>query len=209
MNLLKRFILLFSFLYVTGCATVGPTLIIETPEPAEDFVVICKWGTTFNQAGTFDEDVHVIKSGEKLSCGFNLLGRASASMQHPIYTVGTMEVVDGVEIIKPITKLQRLDEIKVQFESGFWDESKWPGSYYADSVKGLCWFPPKYFNYYQKVKTVTLEHFKSLYYKDILQCYERVVPILKKYDKSYKDMKDALDYVEGFWVPKNWEQYDD
>jgi len=208
MNILKPIILLLSFLYITGCATVGPTLIIETPEPAEDFVVICKWGTTFNQAGTFDEDVHVIKSGEKLSCGFNILGRASASMQHPIYTGWHSTIVDDVRIVKVKTKLQRLDEIKTQFESGFWDEFNNPGYQYASSV-GNCGLGFSYLDKYSTVKQVDKAHFKKLYNEPIEKCLTRVIKIYKKYQpRSSKSFTDGKTRMKKFWDSERWKKYE-
>ncbi|MFK5950993.1 MAG: hypothetical protein QM500_19750 [Methylococcales bacterium] len=43
MNKLKLLMLTFILALNAGCASFGPTIRIETPEPTEDFVVLCEW----------------------------------------------------------------------------------------------------------------------------------------------------------------------
>lgn len=198
----------------------GPTLIIETLDPAEDILVLCTWhkeGLFFggHSTGNYRSDYKVIvtESNKKVSCGWSIWGGSSGlSSMHPIYMGDSKNsyMKEGVKyVVYNKTKLDYLDEQKAKFEAGYWDKNRWPGSKYADSVKGICWFPHQYFDYYRQKRRITLEHFKSIYYEPVLQCYKRVVPILRKYDKSYKNMKDAEEYVKGFWKPEKWEQFND
>ena len=218
MNYLNVFILFITLFYIAGCATVGPTIIIETDEPAEDFVVLCKKTKSYligHNASGYDvvDNVIVTESGKEVGCGIMLgSSKGNVSILHPVYLIEREKnyTKDGVEhIVMNKTKLDILDEQKAKFEAGYWDKYRWPESRYADSVKGICWFPHQYFDYYREAAPITLEHFKTLYYEPVLQCYRKVVPILKKYDKSYKNMKQAEEYVKGFWVPGKWEQFND
>ena len=43
MNKIKLLIPIVFLLLNSGCASFGPTVRIETSEPAEDFVVVCEW----------------------------------------------------------------------------------------------------------------------------------------------------------------------
>lgn len=218
MKIIKRIILLVSFLYITGCATVGPKIVIETNEPAEDFVVLCYKTKDYligHNASGYDvvDSVIVTESGKEIDCGLMLGGSGSrVSVLHPVLVADAKSnyIKDGVEhIVMNKTKLDVLDEQKEKFEAGYWDKDRWPQSRYADSIKGVCWFPNQYFDYYRKIKSIKLEYFKSLYYEPVLQCYKRVVPILRKYDKSYKNVKEADEYVKGFWESEKWEQFND
>lgn len=74
--------------------------------------------------------VAVINSGETYSCGYSVIGALMqanpvVTYKHPIYTGGQSsrwEKVEGVDVIKPITVLKKLDEQKAKFEAGYWDD---------------------------------------------------------------------------------------
>lgn len=216
MNTLKQLVLLFSFLVVTGCATVGPTLIIEPAEPAEDFVVICSWSTGIGVAhgggSTIDEDVHVISSGEELSCGVNPFGRATSSVYHPIYTGWNTTIVDGVEIIKPITIMQYIDEQKAKFEAGYWDAHK--GNLYSVHdlyIKTLisCGVSESYLDDYSKVKKVKREYFKQKYNDVIYRCKQKYYEEKIKHDSSVSGRSIDIKYLmDKQWEPARWSKYE-
>jgi hypothetical protein len=226
MNILKRLTLLIIFLMVTGCASFGPTLVIETPEPAEDFVVICEWHKrTWLSGGhggkqRISYKVNVVASDEEVDCGMNLTGGdGSVDIWHPVYmgagiTAKTkseesdrLEMIDGVMHIKMNkTKLDILDEQKAKFEAGYWDRYMNPGAEYARSFTG-CSFPHQYFDYYSEAKKVDVAHFKQLYHKPILECFNQTFPIRKQYLRGYENYPTAEDYINGLWKSDTWSKY--
>jgi hypothetical protein len=216
MNILKRLTLLIIFLMVTGCATVGPTIVIETPEPAEDFVVLCTKSKSHfigHNASSYSAVDHVIvtESGKEVDCGLMLGGkRGNALILHPTLTGDGKSNYekDGVEyIVFNKTKLDVLDEKKAKFEEGYWDRYKNPGFKYANNLTG-CGFPHQYFNYYSEVKNVDVEHFKKLYHKPMLECKKRTFSILKLYRPvASSSLPSAETWMEQMWQSDAWGRY--
>ena len=219
MKTLKRLILSVLFLVVTGCASVGPKIVIETPEPAEDFVVLCQWyqKTIFSGGhgggSKVDQDVYVTESGKEVDCGTRLTGGDGLVLiYHPIYSGSGSEdnyTKDGVQhIVMNKTKLDLLDEQKAKFEAGYWDKNRNPGARYAESLGG-CGFSHQYFDYYSQVKKVDKEHFKNLYSDFFLKCKQRVLPIKNKYlQHTYQGKRPSPEKsIENLWNSKGWEKY--
>lgn len=215
MNILKPLILLVLFLLATGCASVGPTVVVETPQPAEDIVLVCTKSKDYllnihSTSYAVDYNVGVVKSGEPFDCGVLITGRHSGvSVMHPIYVGDRSQNYekDGVEhIVLNKTKLDLLDEQKAKFEAGYWDKFKWPGSEYANSLSG-CGFDNQYFEYYSEVKGVDVEHFKGLYNTAMLQCMKRSLAIRKKYLRGYKNFPTAEEWMNKLWSSDTWSKY--
>lgn len=195
----------------------GPTVVVETPEPAEDIVVVCTKSKDYliqfhSTSYAVDYNVGVVKSGEPFDCGILITGRHSGvSVMHPVYTAQgdrtqTYEK-DGIKhIVLNKTKLELLDEARAKFEAGYWDKFKWPGFEFANNLSG-CGFDHQYLEYYSRVRTPDVEHFRRLYNKPLLDCYRPWFAIKKEYDKSYKAMPTAEEWVKGIWNSKVWEGY--
>ena len=204
--------LLFALL-ITGCATRGPVIKIVTEEPADDFVVVCNWMTTLSLHGggsSTGRYPRVVKSGEKVDCGRSLLSRGYASVMHPVYVLDEnqkSEIEDGVTIIRPITKLQKLDELKDEFESGKWDKYKNPGVKYSDELVD-CNFNNTYLNYYSQVKEVDVKYFKNKYHVPLLDCLKIVLPIRRKYlPHVFEEESTAEELMNRMWESKRWSKY--
>jgi len=236
MKTLKPFILVVLFLLVTGCASFGPTIVIETPEPAEDFVVLCQWyddslffGAHGGKAQVGDK-VFVTKSGEEVECGLNLRGGdGSVSIIHPVYvgaSVSTktkgnesdaIEVIDGVIHIKLTkTKLNLLDEQKAKFEAGYWDKlpvsgwdkDKTPAQRYARSVGG-CGFGHQYLDYYSQVKKVDKQYFYKKYNTVFLRCNKSAYEEVLKYDPVVAARSYDVDKtMDAIWGSSEWRKYE-
>ena len=194
----------------------GPTIIIETPEPTEDFVVLCNKSKNYiisHGAGSYNViyNVRVAKSGEKVDCGYLFTGEAySTSVLHPIYTGDGSQnyVKDGIKrIVLNKTKLQILDEQKAKFEAGEWDNHLNPGAQYARNLTG-CGFPNQYFDYYKEDKKVDKEHFKKLYHEPMLECFIRSFAITKEYDPQIgTQLPDAYEWMRRLWASDKWSKY--
>lgn len=202
----KQIIAAVAVVYVMLAAFLsrGAPFYVESDEPLEDIVSICHWSSSAFpglHGGTHHvtrKKGMVVKSGEIASCGMNWFAGLTLSfktydtLKHPTHEFFYVrEREDGVSVVRAKSKLELLDEKKAKFEAGFWDKYSYPDSRYANSVKGLCWFPYQYFDYYREEKEIVYDYFKEKYYDSILLCYERVVPILKKYDKSYENITTA------------------
>ncbi len=200
------------FLLITGCATVGPIIIIETDEPAEDFVVLCKKDKSYlfkvgHTASRYTEVDHVIvaKSGKEVDCGLMVGGtNGNVTILHPTLTgSGGVKnyIKDGVRhIYYDKTKLDILDEKKAKFDSGYWDEYKWPGSEYATQVQLVCGFPRQYLNYYiQEKDQIDVERFKQEYDEDMYLCIDRVYKVMKKYYRGFSQKADARKTMDMQW----------
>ena len=199
----------------SGCASDGPIVRIETPEPAEDFVVVCKWvkdGLLNIHGGKklSDEKVFVTESSKEVDCGISIWGgEGGASVLHPLYTHMQGEDIDEVSVIRPKTKLEILEEQKLKFNSGYWDEYSNPGFLYSKSLIG-CGFGNQYFDYYRKVKEVDVDHFKRLYHEPMLSCYQEKIPILKTYRASaYRDYPDAEEIMRRMWASDKWDKWNE
>lgn len=212
MNILKHFILLLSSLYITGCATVGPLVLIETPEPAEDFVVVCGWSKVpllalHGGGQVTDEDVYVVSSGESVECGLGYGDSAKVKVMHPVYVKPEIIKRDGASVYHYTkTKLDVLDELKAKFEAGFWDKERHPGLVYANNLV-RCGFPHQYFKYYSKAKNVDVNYFKEKYHQLILQCQETTFPIRKKYLPGYEYYPNPKSLMDRYWESDEWSQY--
>ncbi len=200
---------------ISGYLSRGPTLIIETPQPAQDFVVLCSWSTGssgFIHGGRsmIAKKPYVISSGEEFSCGFSLkaalaLGVPMVQVMHPIYWEADVSVENGVKVYRYTkTKLDMLDELKTRFEAGEWADRLNPGAAYARSLVG-CGFPHQYFDYYSEVKKVDKDHFKKIYNEPMLECMKRTFPIRKQYLRGFENYPDAEEYIEKMWNNKIWE----
>ena len=214
MDKLKLLIPIIFILLNSGCASFGPTVRIETPEPAEDFIVKCKWvGSRGIIAGSGSEQSHkvfVTESGKEVDCGLGFSSRNGVQVMHPLYWGMSRNVEDGITVYRYTgTKLDYLDKQKKKFEAGYWGKSQWPGSQYANSIKSICGFGHQYFYYYHEVKKIDYDYFKETYYDQVLNCYKKILPVLKKYDKSYKNVRSAEKYIEKNWRREYWEKYND
>lgn len=216
MNNMKFLILVIFILLNTGCYSKGPTVRIETQEPAEDFVLICDWHTDsllnfFSSSVLSKRIIHVVNSGEETPCGVAWMGgRPNVRVDHPVYWEGTKNEEDGLTVYHFTgTKLDYLDKQKEKFEAGYWDKHPDPGFAYANNLTG-CDFPHQYFDYYRKVKNVDREHFKRLYYQPITNCLKIMIPILKKYrGGEYGSFPDAEYYIDKIWNPITWRKYNE
>ena len=208
MNIIKHLMLVFSLL-ITGCATVGPTIVIETDEPAEDFVVLCnKTKSHLFKIGHGGREVvtdHVIvtESGKEVSCGLMVGGSDGyVSTMHPTLTGDSTQNYekDGVRhIVYNKTKLDLLDEQKAKFEAGYWDKTRNPAWEYLGSRPG-CGFPHQYFEYYKQAKRVKVEHFKNRYQKPILECAKKAYIDTKKYKPHLaKKIPEPTTRINQLW----------
>ena len=213
MNKLKPLITVVLLLILTGCASVGPTVVVETPQPAEDIVVVCTKSKDYllnihSTSYAVDYNVGVVKSGEPFHCGILITGRHSGvSVMHPIYVGDRSQNYekDGVEhIVLNKTKLQLLDEQKAKFEAGYWDNKSNPGLAYAESQSG-CGFDHQYFDYYKQIRKPELSHFKALYNKSMLECFRRSFSITKKYDPQIgRQLPSAEEWMSRIWQSEIW-----
>ena len=212
MNIVRSFFLFTTVSITAACDSVGPTLIIQTDQPAEDFVVICSWSTGIGLAhgggSVIDEDVHVIKSGEKLSCGFNPFGRARKSIMHPVYIGSAVKIVDGVQVIKQITKLQRLDELKAKFEAGYWGKFSHPEIEYARSLTGICGISRDYLEKYSQVKKVSKEHFFMKYNDFFMKCNREKFNEIYQYSPLVAKDFNLERIKKLIWNPQKWSKYE-
>lgn len=199
------------YLTVMLFVTKGPLIRIETDKPTEDYVIVCDWYSgMFSLSGGrkfVSNKVAVIKSGETYDCGYSVMGAllkasSNVSAMHPLYTTGdgdAYNMVDGVRVSKPITILQRLDEQKLKFESGQWDNHRNPGWAYLGSRPG-CGFPHQYFVYYKQVKEIDLNHFISLYQNIILECLNKSYSETKIYDPTLaKKIPEPNIRIQQLW----------
>ena len=218
MNTLKLLILLIAFLYITGCATVGPTIIIETDEPAEDFVVLCKKTKSYLfNIGHGGRDVvtdHVIvtESGKEVSCGFMVGGSDGyVSVMHPVLVSdrNSHYTKDDVRhIIFNKTALDILDEEKAKFEAGYWDKYENPGSKYAHRIAG-CGISKFYLDYYSKVKKVDRKYFKEKYNDIILKCQQKYYKEVQKHDPVMAGRISTVEKrMELMWGNEKWRKYE-
>jgi hypothetical protein len=197
----------------SGCASKGPVVRIETPEPAEDFVVVCKWvknGLLNIHGGKklSDEKVFVTESGKDVDCGISIWGgEGGSSVLHPLYTNMQAKKINGVSVVRPKTKLQVLDEQRAKFEAGYWNAYQKPGAEYAQNLVG-CGFPHQYFDYYHQVKKIRVEHFRKLYHEPMLDCFNRTFSITKKYDPQIgTQLPSAGEWMTRMWESDMWGEY--
>ncbi|MDH5389097.1 MAG: hypothetical protein OEY06_11700 [Gammaproteobacteria bacterium] len=214
MDKLKYLIPVIAVLLNSGCASFGPTVRIETPEPAEDFLLLCDWAHSpwFKIHGgrsIYNRVPIVAKSGEDTPCGMSPFGgHPSVSVMHPIYLNPTITEEEDVTIYHYTeTKLDYLDKQKEKFEAGFWDKHRNPGARYSDNLVN-CSFGHQYFDYYSEVKNVDKEHFKRLYHESMLECFKRKFSIIKKYDPQIGgQLPTADEWMRKIWESDQWSEY--
>ena len=212
-------IIFFIYLTVMLFVTKGQNVRIETTPTSQDYVIICGWDSNMfvvhGGRRRVATRIAVIGSDETYSCGYSVLGalmyaHPNVTYMHPIYTSGEMsswEEVDGVQVIKPITKLKKLDELRAKFEEGYWDKFNNPGSEYSNNMVG-CGFPNHYFDYYSKKHRVDTITFKEAYHDAMLKCLERSFSITKKYDPQIsKQLPEADEWMRILWKSDNWSKY--
>ena len=216
MSKLKLLIPLLIVLMNSGCVSVGPTVRVETPEPAEDFVLVCDWASTsmfaiHGGAQVTKQNIYIVKSGEETPCGLSLTGGfTSTNVMHPLYSREVIVEEGDITVHRYSgSKLDYLDEQKKKFEAGYWDKYSDPGSVYAKKLV-RCGFDSQYLEYYSKTKNLDIDHFKQLYHKHILECLRRTLPISKKYRAGeYGSVPDADEYIINIWEHKDWSKWHD
>ena len=201
-------------LFVSGCATVGPTVLIETPEPANDFVVICSWYQTpllaLHGGGKLvSESVYLAQTNEKISCGPGIGDSAIIKIMHPIYIEPEIIKQENISVYRYTkSKLDILDEKKIKFDEGFWNKHKNPGFEYAHDLPD-CGFDHLYFDYYIKVKKVEVNYFKQKYHETMLQCLTQTFKITKQYrPAASSQLPSAIEYMHNMWSSDKWPKYE-
>lgn len=206
--------LLIISLLTSGCFAVGPSFIIKTENPTDDFIVECAWGSSamsfIHGGGTvIDTDYYVIPSGEEFDCGMRVIGeRGYAKVSHPLYAktgvcdgrgCKSEKSKSGAYIVRPKEKLKLLDECEQQYKDGYWSKHYSPESEYGSCMARVCSFPDV--DLYMKFdKSKNTDYFRNKYGDDILLCYKRITPVLKKYlPGTYKSREEAKIYVEKAW----------
>jgi len=221
MNNYKNILLLcLVVMMLPGCASFGPTIRIETPEPAEDFVVLCEWHKAalidFHGGGMKRSDwkAFVTESSKEMDCGVSFGGGdGSVSVKHPVYWSADISEVDGITVYKYTkTRLDRLDELEHQFKTGYFDKFNWPGSKYANYVRSVCGFPHQYFKYYRESgEEINISLFKKAYDQPMLECLERTYAVLKKYYRGFSKDANARKSMDEKWkrleIEKQLEMY--
>lgn len=199
---------------VSGCATIGPTVLIETPKPAQDFVVICSWYQVpllaFHGGGRLtNEYVYIADSGEEINCGIGAGDSATIKVMHPIY-IDPEIIEQGNTLVYRYTKnkLEILNETKIKFDDGYWNNYKNPGYNYAHNLIS-CDFDHKYFDYYSEVRLVEVDYFKQLYHKPILKCLKKTFSVRKRYLPAFENYPSADDYIEKFWESEKWKEWNE
>lgn len=212
---MKIFILFIVSLTVYGCATVGPTIVIETEEPAEDFVVLCKKNKSHlfkvgHTASKYTEVDHVIvtESGKEVSCGFMVGGTDGyVSVLHPILISdrNSHYTKDGVKhIVFNKTQLDILKEKKLKFKAGAWDKYRSPVTEYAQSF-GSCGFGSDYINFYRKVKPIDKNKFFEKYNNFLLNCNQKVYKEVLKYDPAVAERSfNVSNTMKRIWSTERW-----
>lgn len=196
------------FLYLGFNLRVGQTFVIETAEPAEDFVVLCTKrkrkliGHTSTHTSKITK-VIVTKSGVEQSCGYFIGGEPGVlRVMHPtLIGDGKKHYVKAgvLHRVYDKTKLDVLDEQKAKFEAGYFDKQRNPGWEYLGSRPG-CGFPHQYFEYYKQAKKISLNHFIGLYQRSILECLEKSYKETEKYDpKLAKKLPKPDIRVKQLW----------
>jgi hypothetical protein len=199
---------------VIGCASFGPTVLIETPKPAQDFVVVCEWYVEpmlkiHGGGQLYKRNIYVTESGKEVDCGVALGGDPLVHVMHPVYWDADVTEQDGFKVYRYTkTKLDHLDEIKARFDAGEYDKNINPGAEFARRYTG-CGFPKQYFDYYSESKPVSKEHFRKLYNDEIYECLNRVIPVWKKYLRGFESYPDAGEYLRGYWNSDTWNSWNE
>jgi len=199
------------YLSVMLLVTKGQSIRIETIPVSEDYVIECSWYSSMfvlhGGRSRVATRFAVINSNETYNCGYSFLaaltqGHPLVLYKHPTYTGsedGSTEVVDGITVVRPITKIQKLDEQKAKFKAGYWDKRRNPGWEYLGSIPG-CGFPHQYFDHYKQVRGVDIAHFKAVYQKTILECLAKLYIETKLYDPRLAEkLPEPSVRIEKMW----------
>jgi len=211
-----KLIILLASLCVTGCATVAPTIIIVTPEPAEDFVVLCKKTKPYlnlighNASGYIVTDKIIIaKSNEKINCGLMLGGtNGRTSIMHPVFTIDKENSYkkDDTSYVKMKSVLDYPDEQKTKYVSGYWDKHRNPSIAYARSF-GSCGFG-FYLDNYSKEKRIDKKYFFDKYNDILLECNNEIYKEVLKHSPTIAERSYNVDKImERIWSPNIWSKY--
>lgn len=202
----KLLLPLITFLLSSGCASFGPTVLIETPEPAEDFVVLCEWykdGLLNIHGGMKQSDwkAFVTESGKEVDCGMSIWGgEGSATIMHPLYAGGRAcevgcdsELVikeDDIYIIRPHTLEEALD-LLVKRHSG---KDVLPYIRNYGSVNR------KYYKYYKINKPLDIKHMRELYDKRLINYWYKLKNIRESFGGKFIQPEKHLEY---YWKTAN------
>jgi len=71
--------LLFSIIFLPGCASFGPTVMIQTEQPEQDIVVLCTWSKqpllgVHGGRQIIKTSAYVTNSNEEVNCGLSIWG---------------------------------------------------------------------------------------------------------------------------------------
>lgn len=207
MTLLK-YLFLISLVVITSACS-GKKVMIETPQPEEDFVITCSWSSDFMNIihggrKRIKEKVFVASSGELIDCGTYWRGYGPlVSMSHPLYmltdektealTINGKEIED-VLVIRPITKHTTLKHYK----------TKLSGRHLVEAANILA--SPTTFGYVDSLKSgkkLTREHYKKKYEARLTDFWNELLPIVKEdWSKNMDSGKDITvkKMVERYWM---------
>lgn len=124
--------------------------------------------------------------------------------------------VEGVDVIKPITVLKKLDEQKAKFEAGYWDDlpapgwdkDKTPAQRYASSIGG-CGLNYQYLDYYNQVKRVDKDYFKNKYNNFLIECNNKAFSEILKNDPTLENKVSGFQKrMELIWNSEKWKKYE-
>lgn len=199
---------------LTACISSAPKFVIDTAEPAEDFVVVCQKSKDYliaHNASSYTVVVKalVVKSGEVVDCGTILGGTAvEPRVMHPVFIRDASKdyIKDGLRhMVFNKTRLDFNKQQQTRFEAGYWNKSKWPGSEFANSLAG-CGFDHQYLKYYREVRRVEPEYFRSRYNDAMLACMKHFLAIKKKYTRSNLNIYSAEELMRRYWTSDQWRE---
>jgi len=190
----------------------GKTYFVESSEPIEDIVVVCKWSSATRglHGGTHTVTRHVpyvIKSGEEFSCGFNWLApfnvsfKSSAEFKHPTHRIEyKKETKASIFMLNARNNLDILKDQQNKFVAGEWGTNQTSGTRYANSIIHVCGFPQKYFKHYSATKNVVdIERFRVSYDESMYQCLKIIYAVLGRYDRGFPKGADARIIMDKKW----------
>ena len=208
MKTVKVFLLASVIGVLSGCFSDGPKVMIETPQPEDDFVVVCSWSSHgFGLHGgksRVKESVFVASSGEIVDCGMSIFGDDSlVQIQHLLYrnhsacareetcSSKSARIEDGILIITPKSKQQELDEVIKNLS----------GRNLVEAAKRLGGnFPDDYLGYYSSQRKVSVAHFKSAYEDRLKKHWEILTPIITgSFSNPVLNKYTSDDFVNRYW----------
>ncbi|MFK5950991.1 MAG: hypothetical protein QM500_19740 [Methylococcales bacterium] len=210
-----------TYMVVTAFLSRGDSYIVESEEPLEDIVVICKWSSELRglHGGTHSVTKRkglIVESGEQFSCGFNWFAglslsiKSSAYFRHPTHRIDYKKnLTTGVFIYIAKSQLDILDEQKAKFESGYWGKEGGAGKKYYRSLP-VCGISDQYLAYYKHVKEPELKRFIELYNDPILQCLKKRYLVMGEHDPyTLSKIVTVEERMRLFWNKKVWGKNDD